>query len=354
MMFYGNFLPGFPWVLPGYVWCCHEIFLQTLSIWGIYGLGFVTLLISGFLGQSFLYYELKDPNKAKTSAIVSIFIFAAMALFGYVRLANNPTTFIDKKIRIIQCNIPQKNKNDHNLAFQNFKEHLLRSRHESKIDLILWPEASIPYLYHENFKQLHDYLKSFLLESEHLLTGAVRKNLRSQKVYNSVVLINHRGENIGNYDKSRLLPFGEYVPFRKYVPFRSIASAVEDFDVGERAKIFEVGGVKIIFAICYEIVFPNGFIPEETGAGRFFRRSCQADLIVNLTNDGWFGFTTEPFQHLQITRARAIETGLPVARATNYGVSAVFDPCGRELAQIPINQSGILDINIPRKIHGTI
>jgi apolipoprotein N-acyltransferase len=351
MMFYGNFLPGFPWVLPGYIWCCHEIFLQTLSIWGIHGLGFVTMLISGFCGQSFLHYELKDLKKAKISAVLSIFIFAAMVLFGCVRLANNPTTFTDKKIRIIQCNIPQKNKNDSNLAFQNFKEHLLRSRHESKIDLIIWPEASIPYLYHENFKQLHDYLKSFLQKSEYLLAGAVRKDLRTKRIYNSVVLINHCGENIGNYDKSRLLPFGEYVPFRKYITFRSIASTVEDFDVGESAKIFEVDGVKIIFAICYEIVFPNGFVPKETSAGRFFRSSCLADLIINLTNDGWFGFTTEPFQHLQITRARAIETGLPVIRATNYGISAVFDPCGRELAQIPINQSGVLDINIPHKMH---
>jgi apolipoprotein N-acyltransferase len=102
MMLYGNFLPGFPWVLPGYVWCCHEIFLQTLSIWGIYGLSFVTLLISGFCGQSFLYYKLKDFKKAKISAIISIFIFAAMVSFGYVRLANNPTIFTDKKIRIIQ------------------------------------------------------------------------------------------------------------------------------------------------------------------------------------------------------------------------------------------------------------
>jgi apolipoprotein N-acyltransferase len=135
-----------------------------------------------------------------------------------------------------------------------------------------------------------------------------------------------------------LVPFGEYVPFREYLPFQSIASDIGDFDRGEKAPVIELDGVKIVFAICYEIAFPN------------FRKGRDADIIVNATNDGWFGFTTEPFQHLQIARARAIETGLPLIRATNYGISAVFDPCGRELARVPINEAGIIEINIPKKI----
>jgi apolipoprotein N-acyltransferase len=309
------------------------------------------MLISGFVGQSYLYYQQKSAENSRNAAIISIFLFLFIVLYGYFRLAHNPTTFIDKKIRIVQCNISQENKNNHSLAFENFKKHLADSKHESKIDFIIWPEASIPYLYRENFKQLHDYLRSPLKESEHLLAGAVRKDMRTQEVYNSAVIINHKGENVANYDKSRLLPFGEYVPFREYVPFQSIASEIGDFDVGKGADIFEVSGVKIIFAICYEIVFPNGFIPRETGKNKLSHPRSSADLIVNVTNDGWFGFTNEPFQHLQISRTRAIETGLPLARATNYGISAVFDPCGREIARVPINQSGVIDVNIPGKMY---
>jgi apolipoprotein N-acyltransferase len=346
MMFYGNFLPGFPWVLPGYIWCCHEIFLQTLSIYGIYGLSFVTMLIAGFLGQSFLYYRLKDTDRSRNSAIISILLLLFMVLYGYFRLARNPTIFTDKRIRLVQCNISQKDKNDSQRSFSDLKKHLVCSGHESKIDLIIWPEASIPYLYHENFKQLHDYLRSQLKESEYLLAGAVREDRRTKKIYNSAIAINHRGENIAIYDKMRLVPFGEYIPFRKYLPFKTIASDIGDFDRGELAKILEIGSIKVVIAICYEIIFPHGLITVETDGDN---HGSKADLIVNLTNDGWFGYTSEPFQHLQIARARAVEAGVPLARATNNGITTVFDSYGREIVKMPIDQHGIIDVNVPAR-----
>jgi apolipoprotein N-acyltransferase len=340
MMFYGNFLPGFPWVLPGYIWCCHEVFLQTLNMYGIYGLSFVTLLISGFFGLAFLNYQTNDLKKCRNSAIISVSLFLFIVFFGCLRLAKNPTQFTDKKIRMVQCNISQKNKNNSYFAFLNLKEHLARSTHNSRLDFVIWPEVAVPYLYRENFTQLHNYLKSPLADGEYLLTGAVRKDLSTAKIYNSVVVIDHDGKNVANYDKSRLLPFGEYVPFRQYIPFQSIASDIGDFDVGKKTNVIGINGTKIIFAICYEIVFPIDLISHK-----------RADLIINITNDGWFGFTSEPFQHLQISRARAIETGLPMVRATNYGISAVFDPYGREIARVPIDQAGIIEINIPQKAH---
>jgi apolipoprotein N-acyltransferase len=98
-----------------------------------------------------------------------------------------------------------------------------------------------------------------------------------------------------------------------------------------------INGIKIAAAICYEIVFGDNFVASD-----------DADVIINVTNDGWFGFTTELFQHLQISRARAIENGIPLLRATNYGISAVFDSYGRELARVPVNQSGVIEINIPQ------
>jgi apolipoprotein N-acyltransferase len=341
MGFYGNFLPGFPWVLPGYIWCCHEIFLQTLSIYGIYGLSFVTLCISGYSGLSFLLYKNGNFNKSTIYAIVAVLIFLIMTLFGYIRLANNPTRFTDKKIKIVQANISQKNKNNHNYAFLNLKKHLELSRCNSQADFVIWPEASVPYLYREDRTQLHDYLKSILNVGECLIAGAVRQDLLSEKIHNSAVVIDHTGKNIAIFDKRRLLPFGEYIPFRKYIPFQSIAADIDDFAPGTKSNVIEVNGVKIGLAICYEIVFSNAFVSEE--------KKEPADMIVNITNDGWFGFTTEPFQHLQISRARAIENGMPLLRSTNYGISAVFDSCGREIARIPINEAGIIETSVPRK-----
>jgi apolipoprotein N-acyltransferase len=134
MEFYGHVCPGFPWILPGYIWCCHEIFLQTLSIYGIYGLSFVTILISGFLGSAFLYYQkngsnnLNDLNKLNdskkftmSSTIIAGALFIFIVLFGYFRLANHPTEFTEKKIKIVQCNIPQENKGNPDLAFSQLK-----------------------------------------------------------------------------------------------------------------------------------------------------------------------------------------------------------------------------------------
>ncbi|MDR1982853.1 MAG: apolipoprotein N-acyltransferase [Holosporaceae bacterium] len=353
MLFYGHFFPGFPWLLPGYVWCCHEIFLQTLSVYGIYGLSFITMLIAGFGGLSFVQYKLGDIKKSKNSAIISTILFLFIVLFGYNRLANHKTEFTDKKIRVVQCNISQKNKSNSRLAFFNLQEHVIRSQHESKLDFVVWPEASVPYLYRENFEQLNHRLKSILNDGEYLLAGAVREDLNTQKIHNSVIVINHKGQNIANYNKSRLLPFGEYIPFRRYVPLKSIASDIGDFDAGTQADIFKINGMKIIFAICYEIAFPNGFMPyvlePKITNDLGLRVNQEADLIVNITNDGWFGLTTEPFQHLQISRTRAIETGLPLVRATNYGISAIFDAYGREISRIPIDQAGVIDANIPKK-----
>ena len=313
------------------------------------------MLMAGFSGQSFLYHKRKDISKAKNSAIILVMLLLTMTLYGYLRLARNPTTFTDKKIRLVQCNISQEKKENQQYAYSNLQEHLMHSIHNEKVDIVIWPEASIPYLYHENFKQLHDYLRSPLQESEYLLAGAVRKDQRTQKIHNSVVVINHSGENVAIYDKVRLLPFGEYIPCRKYIPvqIQSIASEIGDFDEGSRTALLNVGGLKIAVAICYEIVFPRSIMPC-TADVAIFSQCHEADVIVNPTNDGWFGYTTGPFQHLQISRARAVEAGIPLVRATNYGISAIFDSCGREVARIPINKREAINANIPVKIYSLI
>jgi apolipoprotein N-acyltransferase len=235
---------------------------------------------------------------------------------------------------------------DQSLSYRNLRQHVALSRHDARIDFIIWPEAAVPYLYHERFAQLHEHLKSPLKIGEHLITGAVRKDLFTSSVYNSAVVINHRGENICNYDKIKLVAFGEYLPLRKYIPFQSlqsIASEMGDFDVGGKSQLLEINGLRMVMAICYEAAFPQEFIP----AGQ------RGDVIVNLTNDGWFGHTSEPFQHLQIVRARAIESGLPLIRAANCGISAVFDPLGREIGKIAFNKSGFLDCRVPHSISET-
>ncbi|MDR1375649.1 MAG: apolipoprotein N-acyltransferase [Holosporaceae bacterium] len=343
LFFVGHYGPGFPWILPGYIWNSHEIFLQTLSVYGIYGLSFVTVLISCLLGCSYVFHKKKDPENSRKSLLGALFLVLFLIVFGFYRLHWYRTEFTNYNVRIVQCNISQMDKINQNLSFKNLNRHVALSWHNRRIDFVIWPEASVPYLYHEQFAQLHSHLKSPLKIGEYLIAGAVRKDLLTSNVYNSAVVINHLGENIYNYDKIRLVAFGEFLPLRKYIPFESfssIASDIGDFNVGSAPKLLEINGLRIVMAICYEAAFPLEFIPS----------GQRGDVILNLTNDGWFGPTSEPFQHLQIVRARAIEIGLPLIRAANYGISAVFDPLGREIGRIDFNKSGFLDCRVPRSI----
>ncbi|GHU17212.1 hypothetical protein FACS189472_03770 [Alphaproteobacteria bacterium] len=265
-------------------------------------------------------------------------------------------------MRIVQCNLTQAEKSNRELAEQNFWKHLGYSISENKLDFIVWPEASLPYMYNEKRADFQEAFQAVLTPGVHLILGAVREDLETGEVYNSIVAVNHLGENVGCYDKVHLVPFGEYIPFRGFIPlpFRGIASDIGDFDVGKLPHVLEIKGLKMAMAICYEAAFPVLAAPalmlsqpSEPYASTNFNTeaaSTTADVAINVTNDAWFGPTSEPYQHLQIVRARAVEQGIPLVRCTNYGISAVFDPCGREICRIPMNNAGFVDFYIPERL----
>lgn len=329
--FFGELFPQFPWILPAYIFCAHEIFLQTAPWFGAYGLGFIAILLSSLSGEFFINY------KNRTKIIYTFFsIIGCMIIFGYFRLYNYPTTFTYRIAKIVQGNISQKDKGDRNKKNIHLQKYIDMSLHIHPVDLIIWPEATVPYLYNEKSQILQTILKQPVLPNEYLITGVVRQNLTDHKIYNSVIAINSEGECIAMYDKKKLVPFGEYVPFRKIFSFASIASTIGDFDVGTLSNIFFINDMKIMIANCYEVIFPH--------------KRCDADFIINVTNDGWFDHTIELFQHLAIVKFKAAELGMPIIRVTNFGVSAVFDPCGRQVYTIPVDASESIDINIPAKI----
>jgi apolipoprotein N-acyltransferase len=212
------------------------------------------------------------------------------------------------------------------------------------LDFIVWPEASFPYLYHEKLEWFHNVCRGFLEDGTYLVMGAVREDRTASKIYNSIVVIDHLGKNVLSYDKMHLVPFGEYVPFRAFIPsaFQSIAGSIGDFDVGESPKVLTINGLKFALSICYEAAFPENFLLKDDDWQ-------QLDALINITNDAWFGPTSQPYQHLQIVRCRSIEAGLPLIRCTNYGISAVFDACGREICMIDMNTFGAVDFFIPKK-----
>jgi apolipoprotein N-acyltransferase len=150
------------------------------------------------------------------------------------------------------------------------------------------------------------------------------------------------------YDKLHLVPFGEYLPFQDFMEklgFVQLTKVSGGFIPGLRRKPMEVPGApRMLPLICYEAVFPRDIASRDDRPG----------WMVNLTNDGWFGISTGPYQHLQQARLRAIEEGLPLVRAANTGVSAVIDPLGRIVARLGLGAEGVLDSSLPSAIKPTI
>ena len=161
-------------------------------------------------------------------------------------------------------------------------------------------------------------------------------------------MIDPDGSIRGIYDKVHLVPFGEYLPFQRVLErfgLRNLTKQVGGFLSGDRRRAMEVPGApKMLPLICYEAIFPGSAVPPGERPG----------WLVNLTNDGWFGISSGPYQHFQQARVLAIAEGLPLVRAANTGISAVIDPVGRVVASLPLGSEGILDAGLPKAIAPTI
>jgi apolipoprotein N-acyltransferase len=168
------------------------------------------------------------------------------------------------------------------------------------------------------------------------------------RAYNSIYIIDHDGSILSVYDKVHLVPFGEYLPFQNFLESLGLMQLTKmpgGFIPGERRRAMNVPRApRLLPLICYEIVFPGGAVPRGERPG----------WLVNLTNDGWFGISSGPHQHLQQARVRAIEQGLPLVRAANTGISAVIDPLGRTIKSLPLGTEGVLDAPLPRDINATV
>jgi apolipoprotein N-acyltransferase len=168
------------------------------------------------------------------------------------------------------------------------------------------------------------------------------------RAYNSIYVIDHDGSVLSVYDKLHLVPFGEYLPFQDWMEklgFVQLTKVQGGFIAGARRRPLAVPNAPhALPLICYEAIFPGGVVGRDDRPG----------WIVNLTNDGWFGISTGPYQHLQQARLRAIEEGLPVVRAANTGISAVVDPLGRIVARLGLGIEGVLDSSLPSAIPPTV
>ena len=214
-----------------------------------------------------------------------------------------------------------------------------------KPDLIIWPETSVPFLFTERPDALVA-IGDMLGSGQTLMAGIVRAEGESvagddTRYYNSVVSINDKGEIVDAVDKVHLVPFGEYIPFAglmERIGLTQLVAGPMNFSAGANRRPLELpGGIKASAFICYEIIFPRMVAVDAASTG----------IIVNVTNDAWFGDTPGPYQHFRQSQVRAVENGLPVLRAANTGISGIVDPSGRVVDALAMNVRGTIDVSLP-------
>jgi apolipoprotein N-acyltransferase len=213
--------------------------------------------------------------------------------------------------------------------------------------ILIWPESAFPFFLAREPDALSQ-ITQLLGGRTLLITGAVRLgepfNPANPTVYNSIYVIDHDGSIVSIYNKVHLVPFGEYLPFQRFleaIGLQQLTKLPGGFSAGDRRRPISVPGAPpALPLICYEAIFPDELMPD----------GPRPDWMVNVTNDGWFGISSGPYQHLQQARVRAVEQGLPMVRAANTGISAVIDPLGRIVESLPLGTEGLLTTRLPRPV----
>lgn len=337
------FLTGFPWNLIGTTLAFNTTLLQTASIWGTYGLSWVVILVA----SAPTLYILQKSKQSLALSLAMIFIpLIVLYSFGAYRLHTAPA-IVDSniKLRIVQPSIPQQFKWDRYEAENNFNEYIKMSKLDGfeDIDFTIWGETATPFALDVNpyYRKL---AANAVKSGGYLITGSIRyiKDNQQNPIQpaNSLIIISSDGNILNHYDKSHLVPFGEYIPLKKYLPdyIKPVTKFVGDFYQGSGPSNIKVQDYPDFGAsICYEIIFPANII----------NKHHKPKWLVNATNDGWYGDSAGPYQHLVATQLRAIEEGLTIVRAANTGVSAVISQYGKILGQIELNKKDILDIYLP-------
>ncbi|MFC0410722.1 apolipoprotein N-acyltransferase [Roseomonas elaeocarpi] len=331
------FFTGFPWNLLGTVWAFDALPLQSAAWISAYGMSLVTVLLA--LAPLFRW-------RGVLAAAVTLAAFAGL---GAWRLDQPEPPEQPVTVVLVQGNVAQQAKWDPSSRWPIFRRYLELTREGAARAaasapagnriVAVWPETASPFLLAQD-PDARRYAAEVLPENGFLLAGTVRADFsdagQATAVYNSMVAIDRSAALLGSYDKTHLVPFGEYMPLSGLLPLRVVRGGM-DFTGGHGPVTLDIPGLPGFSPlICYEVIFPGAVAAAERPA-----------WMLNITNDAWFGTSTGPYQHLAAVRLRTVEEGLPIARAAQTGISAVFDARGRERGALALGETGVLTRNLP-------
>ena len=325
---------GLPWILAGYSQSEYLSIIQIADITGIFGVSF---LILG-TGTAFVWMVTCRGNKKMACAplLGAFLLIAACLIYGRISLRHwesVPATF---RAAMLQGNLSFDD--PEHVLVEKFRKGYVRMADTLKpgeTDLLILPESPSPvsFQYDDSYgRVLADLARRYSL-------GLIFNNIRNSETpdgsayFNSAYFLDHNGALTGIYDKIHLVPFGEYIPLSRLFTFaQTITKDAGHFSPGKDVRVLKLGDHPVNALICFEAVFPDL-------ARRFVRKGSQ--LMVNLTNDGWYGDSAAPYQHLAIARVRAVENRRYLLRATNSGISAIIEPGGRIQASTGLLQEAV-------------
>jgi apolipoprotein N-acyltransferase len=332
----GHVLTGFPWNLPAYGWGASLAVMQGASLVGAYGLSFLTVLFGVSLAEL-------TQRRWRCAAAMTL-LFLCLWGYGAMRLSAPSATVPGVALRLVQPDVPQ---SETGLIARNWQRLLRLSERPGRPTHIIWPEAAAHFPVEHSAVALDDIAR-LTARGTVLFTGTIRMpDLKARRWYNSLYLFSPGARSISVYDKTHLVPFGEYTPWPHLMSALGLAQLVEmpfPATPGNGLHRYIVPGAPTVTSlICFEDVFPGAVVSSEGRPG----------WLVNVTDDSWFGPWAGPAQHLLTARMRSIEEGLPMARAANTGISAVIDARGRVLAHLTLGQSGVVDAALPAALPPT-
>lgn len=321
-------ISGFPWELLGYSQYRYLPLIQMASVTGIYGISFLIVLVNGGLSQTVI-----SRRRPLIHLGPPVFLVALAAILGVIRLQDLDATTTDTRVEIgiVQGNVPQGEKWTSGRSLHSTEKYLDLTRQlvrstPSPLDLIIYPETALPFpLNHPSYRLLRERMVSLVQEIQVPVLVGTLERTDKYGTLNRALLFDVDGEVSGSYDKVHLVPFGEYLPLPWLFQYmQGLTAESGAFAPGTGFSSLPVpvrtgGTLPFGVFICFESVFPE-ITRELVLEG--------AQFIVNTTNDAWFGRTAAPYQHLSMAVVRAVETGRPLLRAANTGISAIVDPSG--------------------------
>jgi len=343
----GHILTGFPWNQIASIWTAWPVMTQSASLFGAYGLTLITVAAAASLATFAL-----PAGRARGLALFAPLLLCA--LFGLWRMsAATDADAPGVNLRLVQGNIDQRLKWQDEMRVETARKYLAMSAQPpltpggAPINAVIWPETALPFFLSDEpeLRAALGTLAGGLAPGALVITGTPRAERAPYRVWNSVQAVNANGEIVATYDKFHLVPFGEYMPLRWLLPFEKITPGAVDFSAGPGPQTMVLPGLPSVSPlVCYEVIFPGNVTDPRNRPG----------WLLNVTNDGWFGISSGPHQHLASARLRAVEEGLPLARAANTGISAIIDSYGRLRMSLALGTAGVLDGALPAALPATL